>query len=364
MRRLRVRGVQLRVGVSSSCQTPRPSFSSFRHCQDARRNFTILSRAHGNKKEPKVEVNFFEQATPRSKERIPHDFYNESKAEQEEVITQIQKLRKELDIVKLGPFAPNSPLMRSLPDNERKIIEDIVKKYEAEHPETTPDDTQLLNDAMDEFVADSRRSIEQAEVEVWKPLEKKKKKVDDTEANPLSIELEFHEDHKAYLLQMNKSLQALRKESTPATRREAMRFYRRCRESIPGFVKLIPDEALGLLWKSQMMATDEERRLARVLTLADDIISSGKKFTHSQWLDYIQLLFDDGRTDTALQFWRHQETSINVEDLQEEDRYWKLGVKLLIANKELAEARAIVFRLISPSPRAPDYRILIPLIIG
>ncbi|KAI5305273.1 translocation protein S66 [Ascosphaera pollenicola] len=252
--------------------------------------------------------------------------------------------------------------MKSLPENERRIIENIVKKYEAEHPEPTPDDTQRLNDAMDEFVADSTSEIEQAEVDAWKPL--KDRNPDGTNDNPLGIELKLHEDHKAYILQMNKSLEALRKESTPATRRASMRFYRRCKESIPGFINMMPDEALRLLWTSQLMATDEERRLTRGLMLAEDILKHGKKFAQSQWIDYIQLLSEDGKGDVALHHWRRREAFVDMANSNETNRYWNVGINLLISNDKLAEARAIVFKVLSSRRDDIDYRILIPLIIG
>lgn len=362
MRRLSVRAAQLPVGASFNGHN-RHILSSLGSVQHSSRKFSqsVCARDEG-KKEPKVEVNFYEQTTRTSNDRKPVDFYHPYKAEQEDVIAQIQKLRKELDIVKLGPFAPNSPLMKSLPEHERKVIENIVKKYEAEHPESIPDDTQRLNDAMDEFVEDARREIEQAEVDVWKPL--KHEKHTEKHVNPLHIELKLHEDHKAYIQQMNKSLEALHKESTPGTRRTAMRFYRRCRESIPGFIDMMPDEALRLLWTSQLAATDDERRLVRGLTLAEDILKSRKKFTQSQWIDYIQLLSESGKLELALHHWRTREAFIDRTNLDETNRYWNIGIRLLIANDNLAEARAIVFKILSTKREGVDYRLLIPLIIG
>ncbi|KAI5295107.1 hypothetical protein KEM52_002346 [Ascosphaera acerosa] len=325
--------------------------------------------------DPGVTVNFYEQTTKTSKDRRPVDFYSPAQAEQQDVVAQIRRLRRELDIVKLGPFAPNSPLMRSLPEDERRLIEDIVKRYELEHPQSSPDDTDQLNAAMDEFVEDSRRVIEQAEVDVWKPTRREtqgrgqapgrsdERSKADIDHDDSAIAVVVRDEHKALVSQLNKALEALRKESVPATRREALRLYRRCREAITDFRRSLPDQAFDLLWQSQMHHGDSDKRLAHGQLLFRDSLYAGRELTQSQWLDYMHLLADDGQVEAALLHWRDRQDSIDETRPEEGTRYWTTGIGLLIAHGDLAEARAIALKLLSSTKRV-DPRIITPLIIA
>ncbi|KAI5291639.1 hypothetical protein KEM55_008308, partial [Ascosphaera atra] len=259
--------------------------------------------------------------------------------------------------------------MQSLPEKERSVIEQIVAKYEAEHPESQPDDTQRLNEAFDEFVNDARRDIVQRQVDVWKPESELEEKKEPPPLKPYEVNVDIQDIHRAYVSEFNKSLQALHKESTPLTRREAMRYYRRCKGLVPGFLSFLPNEALELLWKSMMNARGEEHRAARGSVLAEDILNNGKHFSQSQWIDYLELLHENGKSEQALGHWRSRQGFLDFRDNVECNRFWHVGLKLLIANNELAEARAIAFKVISKTlsenPKGKEIvRILIPVIIG
>lgn len=347
------------------------------------KNVDVDVDGNGNDSSNRVQVRFFEQTTRQSKTRTEvksHDVEND--LEEERVRAQIRKLRQELEIVRQGPFGPQSPFMQSLPERERNIIQEIIHKYELENPgslEAQRDDDRRLDSAIETFFDDTKRESERGQEEVFEPTPPKKQHAKqnstifhdsakhDPAKNPLDIELKVSDVHQAYISQLNKSLRHIRMNPRSPQAEEAWRWYRRCRESIPSFATFVPSEAFDLLWETQVRNFDLDiaQRFAHGLLLADDVSAAGKELSQSQWLDYITLLGHDTTSlERSLALWRDREVAFDFTNLEDASMYWKLGVHLLVATGRLQEAHSIALSFLSINTKGTDPRILIPLIIA
>ncbi|PGH18496.1 hypothetical protein AJ80_04466 [Polytolypa hystricis UAMH7299] len=345
------------------------SGSRLRHASDHRppvwRPFTSTTTVLGAKdRKPEVTVRHYEQSTLDSKDRV--DIEDESRSEQEWVLSQIHKLQEEVKELKKGPYSPNSPWMQKLPERERELVLGAIREYEAEHGkiEDQYPDEELLDPAFEKmFKEESERDFEEAtRQEDEEIMGEEEEELPSRPKEPFEVELKVPDSHFAYVNRFNKALKALSKDQSRTHRQEVWKSYRRCKEAIPSFLETVPEATLNMLWGSQVVGP-QHANFGNWELLAEDIMSSNRDLTRSQWLEYIEMLYHVGKVDKALQLWKARQ-EVSIPDLPDHaEKYWKLGIQLYIAKGEVQTAQdtALAF-LAKDGPRYP--RILIPIIIA
>ena len=79
---------------------------------------------------PNDKVTFYEQDTRGSRTRRKIDPEREDNEERKDVEQELMKLQEELKELEKGPFTPDGPFIQSLPENDRKIALEALRKYD------------------------------------------------------------------------------------------------------------------------------------------------------------------------------------------------------------------------------------------
>lgn len=335
-----------------------PRRSPFSH--PLSRSFSSIAPRFTDYGGPHDKVNFYEQSTRQSKDRRKIDPEAEDKEERDEIADEISRLDRELADLKEGPFGPNSAFMRGLPEKDREIALEALRKHEEEEgKDEGPGLEDIFDNELDDMLKDEFEGLAK-EQENWQSEP-------DDEApapvvkRPYEVVLPDTQSH-PYVERLNKCLRLFARDNTDdLLRQEIWRWYRRCKQSCPGFLESMSEEAVNLIWVSQSAGrVNIATRMAHLQALAQDTASTGKPLSTSHTLSYIESLHDGGEPTQALEQWEaHQEElSQTREDLE---AYWQLGVRLFAAedNPERAQSIALAF-LASDKSREP--RVLIPVI--
>ncbi|PYH46668.1 pentatricopeptide repeat protein [Aspergillus saccharolyticus JOP 1030-1] len=310
----------------------------------------------------KDKINFFEKTTPGSKHIRQIDPEAEDRAELEEVEAELAKINKDLEILQEGPFGPNSPFIRGLPEKERAIALEVIRKHEAEHGSRKSklklDD--VFGDDLDTMLEEEFRGMAEEGENWYKNVDNKdsRRKVPRKSYEITPAETE----HRPYVEKFNENLRFIANGTSDEARaQEVWKWYRRCKRIIPGFLRSIPADAWTLLWDSQAQESLPGAQVAtHIKTLAEDATSIGFPLSTRRIISYIEALHVMGRVGIALEKWEAHQAGLcqTKEDLE---AYWILGVQLFSAegNPQRAQDIALAF-LANDSSREP--RILIPII--
>jgi hypothetical protein len=207
----------------------------------------------------------------------------------------IKDTERELALLKKGPFSRHSPLMQSLPADEREAL---LKEMEAEG---LGDDTFDLDDLLDEDfnLADDNHH----------------------DQKPLAVTLRIPAKHKAYVQRFNTALLKAQESPTSATKKATWVWYLRCQQKVLGFTNFIPEDVWDFLWQTQ---TDLEHHSRHVVLLGQDMESAGIDLRSDQFVTYLQALRQNGDLASAVSKW---ETKDNKDD----PAMSRLGVQLYAA---------------------------------
>ena len=100
---------------------------------------------------------------------------------------------------------------------------------------------------------------------------------------------------------------AVRKRSDTGTNKGLWQCYMRCKDHLPPFTHLLPDEAWDILWASQDgSSTGGQEHAIHLNLLAKDISQSGKELGLRQSEVLINSLLKEGCHKEALDVWQHQ----------------------------------------------------------
>lgn len=329
-----------------------PSFS--------RRVFSAVTARRLDYGGPNDKVTFYEQDSPGSKRRRKIDPEAEDNEEREEVGQELAKLQSELKELEKGPFAPDSPFIQSLPEDDRKIALEALRKYDEEQGPTDPQPSldEVFDKELDDMLKEEFEGLA-LEQENWQEGAKQRQRL--AAKQSAEAKIASPESH-AYAVRLKKALQRFTdKESDERARQEVWKAYRRCKQAVPGFLKALPPSVLELVWESQATAEiSTTSRSKHLQTLVEDALSVGRSLATPQILSYIDALHDGGATNQALEQWElHQtELSQNKEDLE---AYWMLGVRLFAAENNPQRAQDIALAFLA-NDRSRQPRVLIPVI--
>ncbi|KAL4940526.1 hypothetical protein BDV06DRAFT_19195 [Aspergillus oleicola] len=323
-----------------------------------RRTFTAVAPRSTNYGGPNDKVKFYEQDTLKSKKRREVDPEAEEHAERDDVEREIAQLDRDLEILKEGPFGPNSPFIQSLPEKDRAIALEALRKQEAEDGKAEPitfDD--VFDEELDQALKEEFEGMAKEE-ENW--MENEDGDAEEVIREPYEVVIEDSE-HSAYVDRFNGALKRFAaNNSSEKSRQDLWKWYRGCKQIIPGFIDAIPEEGMMLLWSSQLSGPSKVNRAAHIQTLARDALSADRPLSTTNILSYINSLQQMGKTKDALDQWEIHQVGLSQqkEDLE---AYWKLGVELFAADGDPQRAQDIALAfLTNDNSRQP--RILIPVI--
>lgn len=323
------------------------------------RTFTAVAPLSINYGSPNDKINFYEQDTPRSKKRRRIDPEAEDNADREDVQRELSQLDHELEALKEGPFGPNSAFIKGLPEHERVIALEALRKQEAENGKDEPINLDnIYDEELDEMLREEFEGMA-LEEENWMEDQN-----DDSQRTvihqPYEVVLEGPE-HSSYVGKFNDALKRFAADnSSERAKRELWKWYRRCKQAVPQFIDAVPQEAMTMLWSSQQNERSTGTQAAHVQILAEDVLSAGRALSTTDMLSYINSLQLSGKTKDALDQWEAHQTGLSQkkEDLE---AYWKLGVQLFAAEGDPQRAQDIALAfLANDNSRQP--RILIPVI--
>ncbi|KAL4872180.1 hypothetical protein BDV12DRAFT_162440 [Aspergillus spectabilis] len=322
------------------------------------RAFTAIAPRSTNYGGPNDKVTFYEQDTRTSKKRRRIDPEAEDNAEKEEVARELAQLDEELEILTEGPFSPNSPFIKGLPEKERAIALEALRKQEEEDGKDEPINLDQVFDAeLDEMLKEEFEGLAMEE-ENW--MAEDNEELDKPPRRPYEVTLNDSE-HSAYVDIFNKSLKRFADDnSSEKARQDLWKWYRRCKHTIPRFIDALPEEAMTLLWSSQLNGASTEAQIAHIQVLAEDAISAGRSLSTSYILSFIESLQRSGKTRAALEQWEAHQVGLS-ERKEDLEAYWRLGVQLFAADGDPQRAQDIALAfLTNDNSRQP--RILIPVI--
>ncbi|KAJ5088185.1 hypothetical protein N7456_011801 [Penicillium angulare] len=311
---------------------------------------------------PNDKVNFYEQDGPGKKKRRV-DPESEEIEERREVEEELTKLQEELKVLEKGPFAPDSPFIQSLPEHDRTIALEALRKYEEEQgtQEAKPSLDDVFDEEMDAMMREEFEGMA-LEQENWQDSARQQRRIAARQASE-ARKLAGTDSH-PYADRFRKALRHYNgNTSDERACQNLWKSYRRCKQAIPDFLDALPTEAMESIWQSQNTTqVSNTVRSAHLETLVKDARSAGKSLATPQILSYIQALHHGGATNLALEEWEAYQTELSQEK-QDLEEYWMLGVQLFAAesNPQRAQDIALAF-LINDKSRQP--RVLIPVIIA
>ena len=144
-------------------------------------------------------------------------------------------------------------------------------------------------------------------------------------------------------------------------RKKLWKSYARCKALLPPFLHLIPDKSWSVLWASHhSMSTDHPQWASRLVTLAEDVLSTGKELGIYQKILYIEGLMHEGYQDKAISQWQKLKGDLG-EDTQAIEEYELLGVRLFASNGDPERAEKIALNYLKPE-KSEHSQMLIPLL--
>ncbi|KKK16443.1 hypothetical protein P175DRAFT_0448177 [Aspergillus ochraceoroseus IBT 24754] len=325
------------------------------------RAFSVVAPRSINYGGPNDKIKFYEQDTTGSKKRRRVDPEADDRTDQEDVERELSKLDQELQLLKEGPYGPNSPFIRSLPEKERAIALEALRKHEAEHgkDEPTVELDEIFDEELDDMLKEEFEGLAMEE-EGWQTGKNDQGPLEHAVREPYEVTLGDSEPN-PYVDKFNICLKRFANDnSNEPARNDLWKWYRRCKQSIPQFLTSIPDEAMDLLWASQEKGVSTATGAAHVQILAEDAISTGQPLSTSKILSFIQSLQRSGKTKEALDQWETHQAGLSQrkEDLEE---YWRLGVQIFAAEDDPQRAQDIALAFLA-NDKSRQPRILIPVI--
>ena len=282
------------------------------------RPFSVQGFRYAKDDDHEVKIRYFEQASRKSKNRVEVDPEAEETAEQEELRAKIQKLEEELEVLKEGPYGPNSPFMKSLSKEDREIALKALREHQEEEQKkgiapTKYEDEDIIDEELDDMIKNEFEGLAKEEEDQWdpaQPIEKEERPPPPKE--PFEIELKVPDTHQAYVDRFNNCLKHVSHGSSDSTAKQDLwKWYRRCKQAIPSFVEMIPEETFAMLWDVQFQGkATAASRLNQMQALVDDMTLAGRTLTGPQWLTYLELLHQDDKTEQALKLWETYEEDL------------------------------------------------------
>ena len=286
--------------------------------------------------EPKIR--WYEQLLPWSTERRrvdPNGLDADQKEEAESLRRQIQQIEAELQEMENPPAG-------------KTMIEPLLVTL-------SPEDQQKVRDAIMQAELDAKRK----ELEVDKMNRRLAKLV--PKPNELEIRWQLPPDQLVHLRVLNTLIQKSASNFDEDLRKKLWKSYARCKALLPPFLHLIPEKSWAVLWTSHhTMSIDHPQWASRLVTLAEDMLSTGKELKPYQNILYIEGLLQQGCHDKAISQWQKLGDHLG-EDVLAVEQYELLGVRLFASNGDPERAEKIALEHLKPDNHDHS-QMLIPIL--
>ena len=333
----------------------------------SRRVFSSVSGRSLDYGGPNDKVFFYEQNTPGSDKRRRIDPEAEVREERREVEDELSRLDQELQE---GPYGPNSWLMKNLPEKDRAIALEAIRRFDEteEGQQLQREQKQALEAVFDDELDEALREEFEGlalERENWMSEAAAEGQPEpQTSRGPYEVVLLDDETH-PYIDRFNDHLRRFANDkSNESLRQRLWKWYRRCKMVVgTKFLESIPEEAADLMWESQAQGKStgvKSTRSAHLRTLFSDAAAVDRPQPASRVLLYIESLYDGGETGEALDLWETCQKPL-AEGMDDLETYWKLGVHLFAADGNPQRAQDIALAFLS-NDQSREPRILLPVI--
>ena len=246
--------------------------------------------------------------------------------EEENVKKEMKMLDEELELMKEGPFGPNSEFMQSLPKDERTQLLKALEREgtRAEIADILEDDDgiQYVGNEFGEPPEEEKYSQEEED-------EQDEEEYDgEFSEEPLSVTLRVPPQHKMYVKEFNNALLLAQNQVDHFPNHlDLWKWYLRCQQHIPSFSHFVDEDVWDFLWKSQ---TVHFPRPTQIVMLGKDMLSADIELELPQTLDYINALHETGDSATAIQLWEARKPEVSMKN-KATRRFWETGVSIYAA---------------------------------
>ena len=325
---------------------------SLPRASERRRTFTAcgsLFDDDGRKAPPKVR--WYEKLYEKGPVQPALSPEEQEMEEVEELKARIARLEEELLEIREGQTTTIGPLLDQLSEEERqkyfKALKEVSLEEDSGH---TVDGTVIPN------IGDIREVVEGSTTDLDGAVQYVSSQ-DDLEI-PLDVSLE----QDIYLQRLHESLRKAATNTTdPTSQKRLWKWYIRCKQSLPPFLHLIPTASWVVLWASQRNAPASNiDRAARLIILAEDVLSTGRILSSKQRLEHIDSLALVGSPDKALSQWE-EERSYHEKNEELSESFTELGIRLYAGHGAPQKAQDLAFDLLARFGKS-KIRWMIPVI--
>lgn len=177
----------------------------------------------------------------------------------------------------------------------------------------------------------------------------------------IETQLELTPTQQRRIRRLNYQLRAATLNKSGAeTKKTLWQSFARCKDHLPSFMQLLPDEAWNILWASQDdVFTDSQERATHLSILAKDMANSGKQLNLRQRIVLITSLSLEGRDKEAMHNWQSQQGLI-TKNGELPIEYETLGVGLYASQGDPARAQQTALNILSKGAQDMSY-LLVPV---
>ncbi|OQV09080.1 pentatricopeptide repeat-containing protein [Cladophialophora immunda] len=288
-----------------------------RHYRQTARSRPLHARKPSTASLAQADIHEFEQQGEDLSTRLPvRDLVDD---ETHALKAELDKLDRELAVMREGPFGPNSEFMRSFPVNERQ---ELLKALEEEGV-MPPEDLDLVSEEdLDELAK-----------------EEEGRKQTTTPKSALKVTLSIPVRDKIYVKRFNTALESAQEKDDEKAYFTLWKWYLRCQQHVSNFALILPEDVWHFLWKSQSTIYYRPRHLQM---LGKDMMKADVPLEDKEWIEYIDALQATGNIAAAAEAWEAQRPRLGIkEDLAE--LFWITGVRLYVQLGKPQKAQRLAF---------------------
>ncbi|KAJ9615654.1 hypothetical protein H2200_001730 [Cladophialophora chaetospira] len=303
-----------------------PSFSAHQQCLQVlqpTRQYRQPARARLQGRKPTLsslgspDVHEYEQQGEDASSRRP--LHNPLDPEAAALKAELDQLDQELEIMKEGPFGPNSDFVRSFPADER---EELLRALEEDGVMPAESADLISEDDLEELAR-----------------EEEGKKQSTQAKSPLKVTLSIPVRDKIYVKRFNTALEVAQQKDDDKEYFALWKWYLRCQQRVSNFALIIPEDVWHFLWRSQSTRFYRPKHLSM---LGKDMIKADVSLEDKEWIEYIDALQATGDVATATEIWEQQRSRLGTND-ELAELFWITGVRLYVQLGKPQKAQRLAF---------------------
>ena len=177
-----------------------------------------------------------------------------------------------------------------------------------------------------------------------------------------TVTMKTRREQRIYLNRLNGYLkQAEAMGHDEDTRKQLWRWFARCKQNIPNFLRRVSPETWKTLWNAQSAQEPSNvDRAAHLIAIASDMQASGHDLSPEQRIGYIEALSDQNESTKAIDEWTAGLATLGSNKMIS-DSFFSLGVQMFASVGDVQRAHDIAYSALNDG-KVEDPGILIPLI--